>query len=177
MGPFRVMKETVILKIANAEDLPALYRLYALCGKQDDGYFETCLERGCEIIVACRGGQDVGLCVYNPEPRYALFKKLGIPEIQDLNVVPDARRQGIGATIIHHCEDKARRAGKSMIGIGVGLTSNFGPAQILYYKLGYSPDGFGVTYDREPVQAMRSYPLDEQLSLMLVKDLKDFKDS
>jgi hypothetical protein len=51
----------------------------------------------------------------------------------------------------------------------VGLSADYGAAQRLYHKLGYEPDGNGVTYDRAPVTPGQKYPLDDDLALMLVK--------
>ena len=111
---------------------------------------------------------DVGYCMLNWQPRYSLYKKLGIPEIQDLNVVPDARRQGVATALIAVCE-KAVEA--EQIGVSVALSSAYGPAQRLYAALGYLPDGYGVTFDREPVLHGELRPVDDDLCLMLVKKL------
>ena len=49
--------------------------------------------------------------------------------------------------------------------------SGFGAAQRLYCKLGYIPDGNGVTYDREAVRAGDMRAVDDLLCLMMVKAL------
>lgn len=118
-----------------------------------------------------RGGDDIGFCILNYQPRYAFYKRLNIPEIQDLNIVPNARRQGHAQSLIKHCEALVREKGHEMIGVSVGLSANYGPAQRLYAKLGYHPDGNGVTYDREPVAHAAQHPVDDDLCLMLVKVL------
>jgi len=86
-------------------------------------------------------------------------------------VVPEARRQGIATRLIEECENRAREEGAEQIGISVGLTKDYGPAQRLYVKLGYMPDGFGITWDREPVSHGQRVAVDEDLCLMMVKDL------
>lgn len=45
------------------------------------------------------------------------------------------------------------------------------PAQKLYFDLGYSPNGTGITYKGEVSIPGQSYPLDDDLILWLVKDL------
>jgi hypothetical protein len=50
--------------------------------------------------------------------------------------------------------------------------SQFGVAQRLYARLGYIPDGNGVTYDREIIAHNTSVRLDENLCMMLVKNIK-----
>ncbi len=115
--------------------------------------------------------RDCGYCVLNWKPKYAPFKAADIPEIQDLNVLPEKRRRGIATSLISHCESLAKRMGFSQMGIGVGLSASFGPAQRLYVKLGYQPDGVGINYDRIPVQTGEFRPVDDQLCLMLLKTL------
>lgn len=159
------------IREAEKSDLETLYALYKLCGKQDDGYFERCMEEDCTILIASLDGQDVALSILNWNPRYALYRRLGIPEIQDLNVIPDARRNGVATSLIKWCEGVARARGKSTMGIGVGLTRDYGPAQILYVQMGYVPDGNGVTHDRVGVVTHASYRMDDDLSLMMTKEL------
>ena len=159
------------LRTATESDIPALYSLYEGMGKNDDGYFESCLKREYIILIASEEGQDVGFAMLNFTPKYALYKKLDIPEIQDLNVLPDARQKGIATTIVNKCEELAEEEGKAQIGISVPLNKSYGPAQRLYIKLGYMPDGNGITYDREQVSAEHRYAPDDDLCLMMLKDL------
>lgn len=156
---------------ARVGDIPMLYDFYNSLGKHDDGYFEYALEKGTSIYMIEENGTPAGFCLLNWTPRYALYSRLGIPEIQDLNILPAFRRRGLATALIKWCEGVARAKGKETIGIGVGLTADYGPAQILYTNLGYVPDGHGVTYDRMGVNAHQSYPMDDNLSLMMVKPL------
>lgn len=128
-----------------------------------------------ELLVAWSGtGADrrvAGYVVFNRDPKYAMFRKLGIPELQDLIVHPDYRRQGIARMMIVHCEDLARSEGAEHVGIGVGLDPSYGAAQQLYMRLGYVPDGNGVSYDRMPINKGEVWAIDDDLSLMMVKAL------
>ncbi len=164
------------IRQACEQDIPALYDMLTVLGShKGERYFERCLQEQAAgkrlIFIAAANGQDVGYGILNWFPQYALYKRLGIPEIQDLNVIPAARRQGFASMMIAHCEDLARAAGHEDVGISVGLYADFGPAQRLYVKLGYVPDGFGVTYDREQVRAGELRPVDDNLCLMMVKSL------
>jgi GNAT superfamily N-acetyltransferase len=163
------------LRRAADDDCGGLYALYGRMGKKEPGYFEQCLaeqEAGRrEILIARAGGADIGYGILNRQPQYALYKRLEIPEIQDLNVIPEARRQGAATVLIKALEDIARREGRAHIGISVGLHADYGPAQRLYVKLGYVPDGYGVTYDRVAVSGGEIRPVDDNLCLMMVKDL------
>lgn len=167
---------TIDIRQAGADDIPALYDLYSQIGKQDAGYFETVFEKDSMVLIASKDRQDVAFGVLNFEPKYALYQKLDIPEIQDLNVVPEARQQGIASQLVDSFEQIAFDQGATKIGISVGLNKDYGPAQRLYCKLGYMPDGYGVTYNREGVAFNRQYPVDDDLCLMMVKDLMSFEE-
>ena len=75
---------------------------------------------------------------------YEPFREAGIPEINDLNVLAEFRRRGIATALIGECEKRASEIGYGEIGIGFGLTREDGPAQRLYPRLGYMPDGLGA---------------------------------
>ena len=161
----------VDIRQATEEDIDALYAIYDVLGKKDGGYFEICFEKECLILIASADNKDIAFGVLNFEPKYNLYQKLDIPEIQDLNVIPYARQQGVATQMVTAFENIARDQGYDQIGISVGLTKDYGAAQRLYMKLGYMPDGYGVTYDREGVTVGASYPVDDDFALMMVKNL------
>lgn len=152
-----------------------LERLLAdLSLSKDIKYFIRCLEEyneGRRVAVATLNSVDCGVVVLNFAPLYPAFKRLNIPEIQDLNVLPDYRRQGAGAALIKVCEETAKANGHDSVGIGVGLTSSYGAAQRLYARLGYVPDGAGVYYDGQPVRHGEMRPVDDDLCLYMVKSI------
>ncbi len=167
---------TISIRDASSDDISVLYALYDQMGQKDAGYFEKCFEEqeagNRVLMIASLNGEEAGFCILNWKPRYALYQKLGIPEIQDLNVIPDARRQGVGKTLITECEIRSLNQGHGQVGVSVGLGAAYGPAQHLYWSLGYQPDGQGVSYDRKPVEHGQVLPVDDDLCLMLVKDLQ-----
>lgn len=165
-----------IIKIAK-EDQTSYWALLDECRLSDDReHYEICFERALagelDVYFANLQGRDVGFCVFNKKPSYAYFRKCNIPEIQDLNVLPPFRRQGIGRAMIAYCEEHARVAGYNEMGIGVGLDYSFGAAQRLYAKMGYIPDGTGVSYARQQVEIGAMKPIDDNLCLMMTKKLK-----
>lgn len=171
-----VEKEILSIRSAITQDIPVFYTLVqAMKQEKVFGYFERLVERQAKnellLLRADLDGQMVGYGIYNRVPKYNYYKALGIPEIQDLNILPSERRKGYATGLIHFCEDIARRENQKQIGISVGLHRNFGPAQRLYWKLGYQPDGNGVTYDRQPVGYGEMKSMDDDLCLMLVKGL------
>ncbi len=169
----------MVINKVTSDNVDAFWRLLERYSSfVDREYYERCLERqdigDLDIyVVSLPDAGMVGHCILNWIPRYAMFKTLGLPEIQDLNVVSDYRRRGIGQALIEYCEDYAAQKGHDTMGIGVGLDHSFGAAQRLYVRLGYVPDGNGVTYDRQPVAMGDFKPIDENLSLMMTKSLKN----
>lgn len=168
--------QNVLIRKAEPADISRLWQVvHDMRLAKEPGYFEDLLahqEEGRKILLLAEmGGNLTGFCILNWMPRYGLFKKLGIPETQDLNVLPSYRRQGLATALIASCENLAEGRGCTQIGISFGLHAGFGPAQSLYFKLGYMPDGYGVTYDRKTVQAGEIRPVDDHLCLMLVKHL------
>lgn len=99
------------------------------------------------------------------ESRYLFFSAAGVAEISNLVVAQHARRRGIATAMIGTFEQYARQRGRKFIGLGVGLYADYGPAQRLYVKLGYRPDGSGITYADEPVPAGQTVRLDDRLVL------------
>ena len=59
----------------------------------------------------------------------------------------------------------------TVMGIGVGLYPDYGPAQRLYAKLGYRPDGRGIAYNERTVAPGETVRLDDDLVLWMTKPL------
>ncbi|KTC83846.1 GNAT family N-acetyltransferase [Legionella brunensis] len=127
------------------------------------------------IWLAYLGGELTGYITLKWVSHYEPFAKLNIPEIMDLNVLPNFRKFGIGSKLLQIAEEKAISRG-NIVGIGVGLyggsDGGYGPAQRLYVKRGYIPDGLGVTYDYQLAVPGQAYSLDDDLILWLTKNLK-----
>ena len=168
--------DDIVIQVAGQGDGEMLRQISCDMGTEKPlHYFEIGLERQAKgksfTFVMSVGGQVIGYCLLNLAPKYKPYARLEIPEIQDLNVLPDYRRRGFGRQIITHCESVARERGFEQIGISFGLDSSYGAAQRLYVQMGYVPDGLGVTYDREFVRAGDIRAVDDDLCLMLIKDL------
>jgi GNAT superfamily N-acetyltransferase len=65
---------------------------------------------------------------------------LGLPEIQDVFVVPELRRRGIASQLTHAAEAEARARGWDRISLSVSQDGN-PDARQLYEKLGYVDAG------------------------------------
>ncbi|MCE5295343.1 MAG: GNAT family N-acetyltransferase [Chlamydiales bacterium] len=105
-------------------------------------------------------------------PECALFAEKNIPEINAIWIDDKHRRQGLGKALIKWLENLAGQEGYDQIGIGVGLYRDYGPAQKLYFLLGYAPNGSGITYKGQTTIPGQTYPLDDDLILWLEKSLR-----
>ena len=101
---------------------------------------------------------------------YPYFLKKNIPEINDLRVISEHRRKGIGKMLIDQCEDFASKH-NDYIGLGVGLYKDYGSAQRLYTKNGYILDGQGMTYKNDEVKPGKNVFVDDDLLLYLYKKI------
>lgn len=90
------------------------------------------------------GSKPAGFVTLRLRSPYPPFASQGIPEISDLNVLPNARRQGLGSSLLDAAESAAKNSGAAIVGLGVGLYADYGAAQRIYVRRGYLPDGRGV---------------------------------
>lgn len=123
-----------------------------------------------DVLVAFVADVFAGYVTVNWDPRYAPLVEAGIPEVQDLNVLPPFRRRGIATRLMDAAEEIVRRRSDS-VGIAVGLHSGYNAAQRLYVLRGYVPDGNGVTSRYEPVLDRQTVVMDDDVVLHLVKRL------
>ncbi len=121
------------------------------------------------VAVLTREDEILGYGSLLLRSEYPHFSNL--PEICDLWIHEKHRRRGLGKKLIRWLELLAQKQGYTEIGIGVGLYTDYGPAQQLYFQLGYAPDGNGITYKYKPTRPGESYPLDDDLILWLKKPL------
>lgn len=115
------------------------------------------------IFVAKWNGQFCGYVTLKWKSDYPSFCRNSVPEISDLNVLPRFRKQGIGTCLIRKCEQIARENGYKEIGLGVGMTADYGNAQRLYSRLGFIPDGNGLHYHSNVVSYADMVKVDDDL--------------
>ena len=122
-------------------------------------------------FVAIVDGRFAGYVTVNWRPSYPGFSELNIPEIQDLNILRQFRKQGIASHLLDRAEaEVARHSG--VVGIGVGLHPGYNAAQRLYGRRGYIPDGHGVTYRDCYIDEGSHVLLDDYLVLHFTKQLR-----
>jgi ribosomal protein S18 acetylase RimI-like enzyme len=100
---------------------------------------------------------------------YPPFAEKGIPEINDLRVLPAFRRMGIASALMDKAEKRVFER-SPVVGIGVGMYADYGAAQRMYILRGYVPDGLGLYYKQLPVVPGRNVRVDDELILHLIKE-------
>jgi len=102
--------------------------------------------------------------------KYPPFLEKNIPEVCDLNVLIKFRNRGTGSALLEVAERIASKQ-TTTIGIGVGLTDDYGDAQRLYVNRGYIPDGRGVSQNGTPLEYGDKVTVDDDLNLYFIKTL------
>ena len=113
------------------EEILARYFLEQECGEK-------------EVLVAEVEGALAGYITILPNAKQGPFAGMA-PELSDFNVFEPFQNQGIGNLLLEEAEKRVRLI-SDKVTLGVGLHSGYGPAQRLYIKRGYIPDGTGVWY-------------------------------
>lgn len=103
---------------------------------------QECGER--EVLVAEVEGALAGYITILPCAKQGPFAEI-YPELSDFNVFELFQNQGIGNLLLEEAEKRVKLI-SDKVTLGVGLHSGYGPAQRLYIKRGYIPDGTGVWY-------------------------------
>lgn len=167
------MADDLQIRPLNDTDPPIMAAAFSSIGSfKPVGQFERYLTEqaagGRICLIATVGSHFAGYVTANWSPTYPGFVDMKTPEIQDLNVLPAFRRQGIATRLLDRAE--AEIASRSdVIGIGVGLHPGYNDAQRLYGKRGYIPDGRGITYRDRYLRGGEQVILDDDLILHLTR--------
>jgi GNAT superfamily N-acetyltransferase len=158
-----------------AEDLATTIDLFiqqVYPGDPEGAYlhFSGHAEGQTETFLARVDGRLAGYLTLRWESNNPLFRQRHIPLIHHLGVFPQFQRQGIASRLMDAAEHLiATRA--TQAGITVGLFDEYGPAQRLYARRGYLPDGRGACQGRRPLKQGETITVDHDLILWLTKDL------
>ena len=123
-----------------------------------------------EVLVAEVEGAVAGYITILPSAKHGPFAEV-YPELSDFNVFEPFRNQGIGNQLLEEAEKRVKFV-SSKVTLGVGLHLGYGPAQRLYIRRGYIPDGTGVWYRNKSLEIGASCQNDNDLVLYLSKDLQ-----
>ena len=165
-----------LVRKARTEDIEWIEAAFPQMGwDKPRGYFKKLIQlqaKGALVFLVAETpqGEYTGHLKLIWESAYPNFRERGIPEIQDLSVLPQFRRKSVTTLLINEAERRASKR-SSQVGIGFGLYSDYGPAQKMYVRRGYIPDGKGVTYDNQMVQPGQQVLVNDSLVMFLIKDL------
>ncbi len=143
----------VKIRPMEVDDIDRIMRTFARWHKtraQYERYWREQQRGERDILLALWGDRVGGYVTRVWASKYAPFRERGIPEIVDLNVITEYQRRGIGTALIRAAERLALQRGRNVIGISVVQSPEYAAANRLYPKLGYVPDGRGITpHDNE----------------------------
>ena len=120
-----------------------------------------------EVLVAEVEGAVAGYITILPCAKQGPFAGMA-PELSDFNVFEAFQNQGIGNLLMEEAEKRVKLI-SNKVTLGVGLHLGYGPAQRLYIKRGYIPDGSGVWYRNQPLEMNATIQNNNDLVLYLSK--------
>lgn len=127
-----------------------------------------------DVLIALINGNFAGYLTIMWKSNYPYFRENQIPEIVDLNVLKKFQKMGVASTLMDFAEKMVSKKSK-IIGIGVGLSGDYGNAQRLYVKRGYVPDGLGISQNEKYPEWGETVKIDDNLVLCFTKELQDLK--
>jgi ribosomal protein S18 acetylase RimI-like enzyme len=171
----------LVIRLLSIKDCEPIAAAFAAQGwskpaSQYQQYWEE-TKSGRRVVLVAEVGGDLarefaGYVTIVWESGYGPFRAAQIPEIVDFNVLIKYRRRGIGTALLDEAERRiAARA--PLAGIGVGLTPDYGAAQVLYVQRGYVPDGRGAVSGGAPVHYGQQIVVDDDFGLYLTKRLRE----
>ncbi len=123
-----------------------------------------------DVIIAEWNQEFAGYLTIKWNSDYEPFRKGGIPEIADFNVLKKFQRLGIGTDLMDEAEKRIKKI-SSHAGIGFGVYKDYGAAQILYINRGYKPDGNGLVKNSIPLKYGEVVTIDDSIVFCLTKKL------
>ena len=158
------------------EDAQTLYDTYLSYGwhprlETYSGYYADQEKGTRRVFIAEFNGSVKGQCTLDLHPADGPWGGRDIPEIVDLTVFFDAHGRGIGSRLLDAAEREAAAVSDTVC-LAVGLHSGYGPAQRIYARRGYVPDGSGVWYQGRVLGQYAPCVNDDDLVLYLSKRLR-----
>ena len=171
-----LQEKDFILRTIESGDGQALVEGFAAQGwvrsiELFDNYLRLQKSGELRVVMAEAGGAAVGFALLLPCSEVGPFAHTGIPEISNFNVLIPYQRRGIGNRILDVVEGLASKSSDS-ISLSVGLHRGYGPAQRMYVKRGYIPDGSGLWYRDRPLEPGAPCANDDDLQLYFLKRLR-----
>ncbi len=124
----------------------------------------------CSALLALYNGEIAGYVFLYYKCRWGGLANCGLPCVVDLIVFEKYRKNGI-ATVLMETAEKIAKKYSDKVYLDVCLNSEYGPAQRLYVKRGYVPDGKGAYYKEKVCETNAICKNDDELTLCLIKEL------
>ena len=166
------MPELLLRPLEN-DDIQPIAAAFAAMGwnkpaAQYQAYLQEQQAGARDVVVAAWEGVFAGYVTICWQSSYPLFREANIPEIVDLNVLPQFRRRGIASALMDAAEERIACVSK-VVGIGVGMTADYGAAQRMYARRGYIPDGRGLASSGRPLVYGDHVRVDDDLCLYFTR--------
>ena len=167
---------TLKIRSMNESDSKVLFDTYASYGwhPQLETYENYLKEQEAGerlVFIPEYRGQVAGICTLVIHPTEGPFAAKGWPEIVDLCVFFNTHNVGIGNKLLDVAEAEAAKYADHVF-LAVGVHSGYGPAQRIYAKRGYVPDGTGVWYQGKQLDEYAPCVNDDDLLLFLSKKVE-----
>jgi ribosomal protein S18 acetylase RimI-like enzyme len=130
--------------LQDLEDLVPLFDGYRqFYGRTSDvvsarEFLRARISRGESLVLMARDSTGVALGFVQLYPSFSSVRVAPIFVLNDLFVLPSARRKGLGAQLLRAAADVARSAGAVRLKLSTAITNL--PAQRLYEALGWKRD-------------------------------------
>ena len=161
-----------LIQPEQVDEVIELFTHYIYEGNRDQAVMHLAGHREGEAdtFVAYAGRILAGFLTIRWHSNYPGFRDLNIPFIHQLEVFPPFQRRGIASQLMDRAERLiATRA--RQVGICVGLFDAYGPAQRLYAKRGYVPDGRGACQAQRPLKYGETITIGHDLLIWMTKEL------
>jgi GNAT superfamily N-acetyltransferase len=163
----------ILIKRLSKQDAPVISKAFTSIGwnkpiSQYQRYYNEQCNSSRVVLIAFVNKEFAGYVTIVWKSSYPYFKNNDIPEIQDLNVLPQFRREKIATKLMDEAERMVSER-SNVVGIGVGLHPGYNVAQRLYVLRGYVPDGMGVVYKDEFIKEKQTVVADDDLVLHFTK--------
>lgn len=168
------MDRNITVRLLEEQDIPVIYSSFEKAGWNRpplllENYLFEQSKGNRTVIVTYLKAEFAGYVTIKWKSDYPPFAEKGIPEIVDLNVLPAFQRRGIGSALMDRAEELIYKC-SPIAGIGVGLFSDYGPAQCMYVLRGYVPDTLGLAYKGQRVTRGQQVNVDDDLILYFTKE-------
>jgi GNAT superfamily N-acetyltransferase len=172
-----LMNGKLAIREMTEQDCPIIANAFTAQGwdkplSQYLGYWQEHCTGARLVLVAELEGQFAGYVTIVWVSDYPPFHEAGIPEIVDFNVLKKYQRRHVGTALMDQAEQRIS-ARSRVAGLGVCIFVDYGPAQVLYARRGYVPDGRGVFQAGHYPLYGAQVRIDDDLVLYMTKRLRD----